>query len=381
MKILLLGEYSGFFNSLKEGLVSIGHEVVLAGRKDGFKGYPVDVSLEPVFFSKGFPFLVRKAIYKFTKADICVWEIYSVFKKKKHLLTGFDIVYLINEQPITKHYFTEKKILNFIFKNNKKVYLSACGDDAVYINYLLQHPELTQNILAPYLTHPSGLKETYKYSLHYTSQKSVKLNTFVRNHVAGIIPADHDYDMAYEGKEKVLPLIPYPVRLHLLPYQPAEITDKIIIFHGINMLNYYKKGNNHFEEALAMVTEKYADRVSIITAVSLPYSEYINKYNSCHIFLDQARAYDQGYNALEAMAKGKVVFTGASERWLTYYNLQENTVAFNATPNAVDMAEKLVWLIENPEKIMEISKNARAFIEREHHYRMIAEKYYNLWNA
>lgn len=91
-------------------------------------------------------------------------------------------------------------------------------------------------------------------------------------------------------------------------------------------------------------------------------------------------AYDQGYNALEAIAKGKVVFTGAEQEWLEFYHLKEDTVAINALPDAEKIAEKLEWLINNPDKIVEISQNARAFIEREHHYIKIAEKYLNVWN-
>jgi hypothetical protein len=49
-------------------------------------------------------------------------------------------------------------------------------------------------------------------------------------------------------------------------------------------------------------------KVEIITK-SIPYKDYINLYKS-HIVLDQVFSYDQGYNALEAMAKA-VVFTGA----------------------------------------------------------------------
>ena len=37
--------------------------------------------------------------------------------------------------------------------------------------------------------------------------------------------------------------------------------------------------------------------------------------------------------------------------------------------------------ILNPEKIIEISKNARAFIEKEHHYTVIAQKYLDVWNT
>ena len=35
----------------------------------------------------------------------------------------------------------------------------------------------------------------------------------------------------------------------------------------------------------------------------------------------------------------------------------------------------LSWLIESPEKIEQIGKNARAFIEKEHQYQKVAEKY------
>jgi glycosyltransferase involved in cell wall biosynthesis len=90
-------------------------------------------------------------------------------------------------------------------------------------------------------------------------------------------------------------------------------------------------------------------------------------------------AYDQGYNALEAMAKGKVVFTGAEQEWLNHYNLQEDTVAINALPNTVHIASKLEWLINNPDKLIEISKNARAFIEKEHQYKNIANRYLKIW--
>ena len=55
-------------------------------------------------------------------------------------------------------------------------------------------------------------------------------------------------------------------------------------------------------------------------------------YNSAHILLDMVYAYDQGYNALEAMAKGKVVFTGAEREWLEYYNIEEDQVVINAFP-------------------------------------------------
>ena len=48
-KILLVGEYSRLHNSLKEGLMSLGNEVVIVGKQDGFKKYPVDIPVKSFF--------------------------------------------------------------------------------------------------------------------------------------------------------------------------------------------------------------------------------------------------------------------------------------------------------------------------------------------
>lgn len=104
-------------------------------------------------------------------------------------------------------------------------------------------------------------------------------------------------------------------------------------------------------------------------------------FNSAHIILDQVYSYDQGFNALEAMAKGKVVFTGAETEFLHQYQLKENEVCVNALPYVDDIVEKLSLLIENPDLILEISKSAKAFIEKEHHYKTIASTYLRTWEV
>ncbi|MBQ0786096.1 MAG: glycosyltransferase family 1 protein, partial [Oceanihabitans sp.] len=198
--------------------------------------------------------------------------------------------------------------------------------------------------------------------------------------IQGVISSDLDYHLPMRNDKKYIGLIPNPINVDKVEVASINITNKIVIFHGINDKNYYKKGNDLFDAALQIIKGKYASKIEIIEARSLPYSEYIKSYNSAHILLDQVFAYDQGYNALEAMAKGKVVFTGAEQEWLDYYHLKEDTVAINALPDAEKIAKKLEWLILHPEKIAEISKNARAFIEKEHHYILIAEKYLEAWS-
>ena len=90
-------------------------------------------------------------------------------------------------------------------------------------------------------------------------------------------------------------------------------------------------------------------------------------------------AYDQGYNALEAMSMGKVVVTGAEKEWLEYYKIKEDTIAINALPDVNYLVNKIGTLIENREKIKKISINARKFIEDNHNYKSIASVYENKW--
>jgi glycosyltransferase involved in cell wall biosynthesis len=89
---------------------------------------------------------------------------------------------------------------------------------------------------------------------------------------------------------------------------------------------------------------------------------------------------DQGYNALEAMAKGKVVFTGAGPEFSGHYHL-DGSVAVDAVPDTDKLAGALATLVDNPETLVEIGKRAREFVEREHHYIDIARRYVAVWES
>jgi len=207
----------------------------------------------------------------------------------------------------------------------------------------------------------------------------IKLHKYVFENIKGVIASDLDYDIPLANHPKYLGLVPNPINITKLNYIDLDVKGEIVIFHGINRKNYFKKGNDIFEKALNIIKSKYAEKIKIITVESLPYHDYIKSFDSAHIVLDQVFAYDQGFNALEAMAKGKVVFTGAEKEWLSLYNIEEDTIAINALPDANAIANKLEWLILNPSKIKAISKNAHEFILKEHHYIECSKKYLEKW--
>lgn len=378
MKILLVGEYSRLHNSLKEGLQKLGHEVTIISTGDHFKQFPSDILLKRKY-DNGILKKLKVGLYKLFKIDITSISLRNQFFKNKESLQGFDVVQLINESAFSIEPKYEIEIIEFLKKNNNKLFLLSCGADHTSIKFAVDK-KIRYSIMTPYLEGIVPAKD-YGHPLKFLKPEFENLHQFIVQSVDGILASDMDYDIPLQGHKKYLGLMPNPVNTSKLDYIPISIDGKIKVFHGINRTNYFKKGNDYFEAVLERVQKTYASKVEVITVENIPYSEYIKKYNAAHILLDQVFSFDQGYNALEAMAKGKVVFTGAETEFLETYNLNPDEVCINALADVDYLFQKLEELILNPEKLTYISKNARAFIEREHDYILVANKYLEAWKS
>lgn len=376
MRILLIGEYSRLHNSLKEGLTQLGHDVTILAGGDGFKKYPVDFQIKHSFNSYALK-KIKLLIYKLTSIDLQALELYYKASKIITQLDDFDVVQLINESSIKTSPKLEIKFLKKALNKTKKLFLLSCGVDYTCMKYMMDKKP-RYSLMSAYIENKS-LKKTYKFQLKYLSKEHKKLHDFIIKNCHGVIASDFDYHLPCLNSKKYLGLIPNPININLIKYIPIEFSGKIKIFHGVNKPAIHKKGNDYFFKALNVIQEKYPDKVDVITVSNLPYEEYIEKYNTCHILLDQIYGYDQGYNALEAMAKGKVVLSGGEKEWLEHYNLSEDEVMINVIPDVNQIIQKLEMLILNPKKIEEISKNARNFIEKKHDYIDVAKQYVKKW--
>ena len=380
MKILLLGEYSRLHNSLKEGLDSLGNEVIIVGCGDKFKQFPVDYSIYAKICNdnKIANFLFR-SIRKVTSVNFEKIEKAIRFYFLLPKLNDFDHVQLINSDALETYPFLSRFLYKKLFTKIKSRSLLVCGDEAPVIEYLLKK-EMKYSILTSYFEDKS-LEKQFNFPLKYVTLEYKKTFNCLKENCQNLITSDLDYEIPMQQMGFQTTLIPNPINTDKIKYSPLKIDNKIIIFLGINRLSYLKKGIPFFEKALVIIQEKYSEKVDIIITENIPYNEYISTYNKAHIVLDQVYAYDQGYNALEAMAKGKVVFTGAENEFSQHYNLNENEVCINALPDVNDIVKKLSLLIENPDKILSISKNAKAFIEKEHDYKTIASTYSKTWKV
>lgn len=377
MRILLVGEYSRLHNSLKEGLIALGHDAYLIGTGDYFKKFPADLLLNRQF-DQGLGKKAKIGFYKLFKKDLTSLSISRQFFSKSEELKNFDIVQLINETPLGIQPSEERRIIDFLKAHNKKIFLLSCGTDFTSVSFAM-NKKIRYSIFTPFLENRIG-KSHYQSILEYLEPPYQNLHKHLfSNIIEGVIATDMDYHIPLENHSKYLGLLPNPVNVSKIKFSPLKDSDKIVLFLGINRSNYYRKGIDFFEKALTEIQQKYPDKVKIIKAENLPYDEYIKSYAKAHILLDQVYSFQQGYNALEAMAAGKAVFTGAEKEFLAHFNLKEDEVCINALPDVNYLVKKLSHLIENPNEIERIGKNARDFIETEHDYKKVAQQYLDVW--
>ena len=377
MRILLVGEYSLLHNSLKKGLINLGHEVILIGNSSEFKCYPVDYDHNAKWLKKNIFTIPRKILYRLFNFDPAQLEYGIRFYFFLPKLKNFDVVQFINEAPLKTTKKLELFLMQKIVNTNNRFFLLSTGIDYMTLKFYIENKEY-KSLLQPFFQNPKLYKEFNPF-FNYFKKGHVKIHNYIMQNFNGLIPTDFDYIDATKKYPIFSSFIPYPIDISKLEFKNLIIKDKTIIFLGINKYSYHQKGIPFFEKALKIIKEKYQDKVEIIITNTVPYPEYIELYNKAHILLDQAYCRDQGYNALEAMAKGKVVFTGAEQDFVDYYKLNEK-VCINAKPDVDYLVSELSFLIENPNEIIAIGKRARAFIEKEHDCIKIAEQYLEVWN-
>ncbi|MDO8317485.1 MAG: glycosyltransferase, partial [Flavobacterium sp.] len=324
------------------------------------------------------PRKMKNVIHKLTGIDLEKAERGLRFYLLLPQLKNFDQVQLINSDAIETFPFLSRFLYKKIFNKIKNRSLLICGDETPVIDYLLKR-ETDYSILTPYFE-DNSLEKHFEYPLKYTTKKYRKTFDWLAENCQNLIASDLDYKIPMGKMGYLVHFIPNPVNTRKIEFQEQKINDKTVVFLGINRASYIKKGIPHFEKALQIIQEKYAEKVTVIISENLPYKDYINLYNTAQIVLDQMYADDQGYNALEAMAKGKVVFTGAGKAFMEHYNLTEK-ININALPDVDYLVSELSFLIENPESIVAIGKRARAFIEKEHDYINIASQYLDAWKS
>lgn len=353
MKILLIGEHSGFHNQLKDGLIELGHEVYLISRGDGFKKFESDVSLDSN--SKGL----------IGKIDLLFIKPLSLIK----YLKNNDIVQLISPFYFKNKYFPYKLYVKYLLSKSKKFFLLGAGDDSYYWKY-------ARNLLRY-----GPFDDVIKYDLNGSSHpfdniEAYNFNKYLLNRSNGIIPVIFDYEIGYLNHKKKLKTIPIPINLSKIKYTENIVHDKICVFHGLNRYGF--KGTKYVEEAFNYLKNKYPSDLELIIEGQLPINDYLFLMSRSNIIIDQTSSYSLGMNGLYAMAMGKVVLGGAEPEALDFLGIKDSPV-INILPSSESIIDAIEKLIIDREKLKLLGYESRKYVEKYHDHIEIAKKYISVW--
>ena len=370
MRILIIGEYSGFAKNLSLGLKSLGHYVLTFTWGDGFKNIKQDNTV-----------FLDCSNYHVSKFKIRgSWRIKSLFQSFRLIFQVysfdrnalFDIIFVINAAFLRKEYkfwnprFSKAMLYHLLKdKDRSKIYLSACGNDYVYNSYMRNLTKISSYEISKY---ESMLKKELDFFSYYTK------------YVKKVIPICFDYAVAYRNNQlvrnlKLYKTIPLPIDVSNIK-DSNNLSERIVIFHGINRP---EKGTKIIMQAMCQLKDKYPNEVDILAKGRMPLDEYLKLMSIVNIVIDQCHSYSYGMNALYAMAMGKVVLSGNEPECSQEYGIDDIPV-INIRPAVDQIYAELEKLILNPQSILEIGEKSRRFVEKYHDSKRIAELYISAFN-
>ncbi|MDR7018916.1 glycosyltransferase [Aeromonas salmonicida] len=380
MKVLLIGEYSGVHTNLAKNLTAQGHIVTTVSDGDGYKNFPRDVDLavsETGFFKSS---IVKNILYY-----LGIKGIISYFKKRAELdkLKGFDIVQLINPAPITAYSsIANYMLLRKLKKNNGKFFLCALGDDYYWVKLCLsgklKYSPLDKCNLLTCKKYLFSLK--YIYGIGYK-----KLNDYAVNISEKIIPGLIDYKNAYAWSDKVTEIIGISIgQEQFLRTKDIYETQSFIrnrnvinVFHGWQKGKDLRKGNDILDATMLSLKERYPDKINYEVVSGLTYDEYIKRFDSADIFLDQLYSYDRGVNGILGMANGKLVVSGFEDSPSIQGLVTQ--LGINGTPDQKTLFDALEFIINNQDIRYQIVKNSISYILDNHSPNIVVNKYIDVW--
>lgn len=355
MKILLLGEYSGFHSELKNALTQLGHSVTLAAANDFWKKIPVDIDLG-------------------SGSNIFEYKLKQLFLPLLRInrLSGFDVVHIINFYIIPRIPLINLHLVKRLREHNGLVTLAGAGDDPFFVRYSeetmryspIPHHELHDRKRPYYMRGKHHLDAMHNYM----------------EYVDGVIPIMYEYYSTFRAagySDKTSTPFPIPIKPNILN-QRGRTTKKIVFFHGLNRPGF--KGTHIISRCFDTLSSKYPNDVECFIRGHMPFKEYIELITQTDVSVDQVYSYSLAMNALYSMLQGKIVVGGVEPESSILYG-GSLPPAFNALPDTNELMSTFERILDLRLQLADISHSARNFVLENHNPSNVAKRYIEYWTS
>jgi glycosyltransferase involved in cell wall biosynthesis len=207
-----------------------------------------------------------------------------------------------------------------------------------------------------------------------------RLNRLIAADCDAIVTGLYEYDVCYRP---VFPdkttYIPFPIRLPDTYATERCKRSKVIIFIGINRERSAYKGTDIMLQAALDLRNRYAHRMKLVVAESVPFDEYQQMMEGSDALLDQLYAYTPSMNPLLAMSKGIICIGGGEPENYEILGETELRPIINVQPTYESVYQELEQLILHPERIAPLKWQSREYVSRHHDYLKVARQYEKLY--
>lgn len=368
LKILFMGDASNFHASLAAALREMGHNVTVVS--DGGKWMDtrrnITLSRQPGKIG-------------------AVKYLLNTIKLLPHL-KGYDIVHLISPIFLELRPRKIRLVFDYLKRNNRHVYLSAIGTDYIYVqacnkgNIFKYSDYKIGNEPSPYM-----LSQESKYHRQENWNLPVMkwYSDYVTRRFDGVMTCLYEYYKAYDGIIPPGRLAYGGIPIEVQSVKPNLITqtpDKVKFFLGRHKNRIVLKGTDRLLDALRRTCDRYPKLCEMQVVENVPYNEYLNLLSSAHVNLDQLYSYTPATNALLGMARGVVAVSGAEPEFYDFIGEHECQPIINVSPLVEgDIDHKLAWIVEHRDRLPELSRMSREFVEKHNDSRIVAQRHIDFW--
>jgi len=242
----------------------------------------------------------------------------------------------------------------------KKVIMEYLGNDIRHYKTLVERYNLPESheYFQRMLEHDSKIAKRIMHESDYLNYKLCCL------------PTHMDFAKSYSYNiNEVLPLALNVVDIKYAALRKKAPENPIKILHAPTKRGF--KGTVYIESAIyTLQKEGYA--IDFKIAEGITHAELFKEYELCDIFIDQISVGWYGTASLESMAVGRPTCAYIDERYFQYIDYYDEIPVINVTRENV--TEKLRELINNREKLPEIGRKSREFVEKHHDVRNVTKK-------
>ncbi|MCM1153401.1 MAG: hypothetical protein NC328_07095 [Muribaculum sp.] len=365
-KVLLIADYSNFHFTLAKGLRDLGCEVNVVSDGSAFMQcrHDVDISRRP--------------------GKLGGLALFLKMCRIRNLLSGYDFVSLRNPNFLELKPDKSRFFFRRLLKDNRHVFLTDLTTDTPFLD-MLEAPDSPLSYSEWFVDgKPNRLRllDAPQWD-GWHAPPMRRLDNEVYDNIDGAVSALYEYHLSLQRR-----LPPEKIAYGGIPIDVDEInpsfvdtSGKIRFFLGRDYRRKLIKGTDLLEQAARDVMAANPGKVELDIVENVSRTEFFERMRQCNVVLDQIYSYTPATTALEAMAMGIPVVSGAEPEFYEFIGEKESFPIYNAPIELDPLRRLLQSIVADRRRLRENSLAGRDFVRRHNDKSVVAARFLNFWKS